>query len=249
MKRQIIILALLVPGLMSILKAQDTITVRQSNTTQNVNVNTQPSPSTQPVTVTRTTTTYVAEDDPRDLFHIGIKAGANFSNVYDKYRDDFTSDYRVGFVIGGFLSIPLGTYVGLQPELLYSQKGYNGTGTFLGINYTYRRTSSFIDLPILLQIKPSPIVSLVVGPQFSFLINNSDDFDNANDVEDVIKAFDDISLRKSTLGLTGGLDLNLYPIVISGRVGFDLQNNYDDDSSNVPRYRNMWFQLTGGIMF
>ena len=243
MKMRLMIILALVTVFATLTSAQDTLR-STTNPTVNQKIHTQNNV---------TNATIVADmdddDDIRDNFHIGLKAGVNFSNVYDRQGNDFESDGRLGLVAGAFFSIPFGTYVGLQPEILYSEKGYTGTGTFLGLNYNYTRSTSYIDVPVFLQIKPSPIVTLVVGPQFSFLINHTDDFDNNDELDEIIEEFDNVSLRNTSIGIGGGLDLNFYPIVISGRVGFDLQNVHDEDIDDVPRYSNVWFQLTGGIMF
>ena len=62
--------------------------------------------------------------DNRSEISVGIKGGVNLSNVYDSEGEDFVADSKVGFVLGGFGSIPLGRYFGLQPEVLFSQKKY-----------------------------------------------------------------------------------------------------------------------------
>ena len=54
----------------------------------------------------------------------GMKAGANYSNVYDSKGEDFNADPKFGLAAGAFLSIPFGQYIGIQPEILFSQKGF-----------------------------------------------------------------------------------------------------------------------------
>ena len=57
-----------------------------------------------------------------DGLKFGIKAGANYSNVYDSQGDQFTADGKYGFVGGVFLEVPITDYIGVRPEILYSQK-------------------------------------------------------------------------------------------------------------------------------
>src|SRR4051812_11913537 len=83
-----------------------------------------------------------AQDNPtdfRELMTGGIKAGANYSNVYDAQGDAFQANPKAGFAIGGFLSIPLGRYFGVQPELLYSQRGMQASGKLFGSTYNLSR--------------------------------------------------------------------------------------------------------------
>lgn len=48
--------------------------------------------------------------DNRAKLSLGIKGGVNLSNVYDSEGEDFVADSKVGFAVGGFLSLPLGRY-------------------------------------------------------------------------------------------------------------------------------------------
>ena len=109
--------------------------------------------------------------DDRDQLKFGIKAGVNFSNVYDEEGDDFVADGKTGLAAGAFVSIPLGKFFGIQPEVMYSQKGFKSSGDVLGIDYDYKVTSSYLDIPVLLQVKPSQYFTIVAGPQFSYLLD------------------------------------------------------------------------------
>ena len=70
--------------------------------------------------------------DNREKLSFGIKAGANYSNVYDSEGEDFVADAKFGLAVGGFVSIPLGKFIGVQPEILFSQKGFKSSGTYFG---------------------------------------------------------------------------------------------------------------------
>lgn len=193
-----------------------------------------------------------AQDGPIDQRAepaFGLKAGINIANVYDTKGEDFSSDSKIGFAGGAFFSIPLGTYLGIQPEVMYSQKGYKGSGNISLIEYEYTRNYDFLDIPILLQIKPSPYISVLAGPYFSFLLHKGIDFKSGNLTAEQQTDIKNNNIRKNILGLTGGLDIHLAPIVISGRVGWDMQNNNGDGTSSDPRFKNVWIQTTIGIMF
>jgi len=178
--------------------------------------------------------------------NVGLKLGGNLSNIYDTEDEDFTADSKLGLAGGIFGSIPIGTFLGIQPELLFSQKGYKGSGSFLGSEYTYSRTSNYIDLPLLLAIKPVSFITILAGPQYSFLIKETykfeNEFLNINDEQ----VFENDNIRKNTLCLLGGVDLNFKQLVIGARVGWDLQNNNGDGTSTTPRYKNIWYQGTLG---
>jgi len=114
--------------------------------------------------------------DKREVLSFGIKAGTNYSNVYDSDNQDFVADGKFGFAGGAFVAIPLGKFIGIQPEILYSQKGFKSSGTYFGSTYSMTRTTNFIDVPILFAVKPIEQLTLLFGPQFSYLMKQKDEF-------------------------------------------------------------------------
>ena len=187
--------------------------------------------------------------DKRDNLHFGLKVGANLSNVYDTQGDDFVADSKYGLAAGAFLSIPLGKVFGLQPEVLYSEKGFKSTGSLLGTTYSLERSTSFVDVPLLLAIKPVNLVTILVGPQYSFLLNKKNSFTGGTTTAEQQKLFETDNIRKNVLSFTGGADINLSNFVIGLRANYDTQNNNGDGTSTTPRYKNAWYQATVGIRF
>ncbi len=189
------------------------------------------------------------ETDLRKNLTFGLKAGVNYSNVYDSEGEDFNTDPKLGLAAGAFLAIPIGRYLGVQPEFLFSQKGFRATGRILGSTYSLTRTTNYIDVPLFLTFKPSEFISLLAGPQYSYLTNQKDVFENASTSIEQEQEFENDNIRKNTLCFVGGADINLKHIVLSARAGWDVQNNNGDGSSTTPRYKNVWYQATIGYRF
>ena len=187
--------------------------------------------------------------DFREKLTFGVKAGANLSNVYDSQGEQFNADPKLGLAAGVFVALPLGKYFGIQPEILFSQKGYKGSGSILGSNYSFSYTSNYIDVPLLLAFKPISLITIVAGPQYSFLIKDNYTFNSALINIDQEYEFENDNIRKNTLSFLGGIDFNLNRIVIGTRVGWDLQANKGDGTSETPRYKNIWYQATIGFRF
>lgn len=187
--------------------------------------------------------------DLRERATVGLKVGANYSNVYDAQDKTFIADPKFGFVGGIFASIPIGKYLGIQPEILFSQRGFKSTGSVLGYNYKLTRTSNYIDVPLLFAIKPIKSFTILAGPQYSFLIKQKDVLESANATVEQEFDIDNDNLRKNTLCLTGGLDINLNHMVIGARVGWDIRENKGNSDTTTPRYKNMWYQGTIGFRF
>lgn len=179
--------------------------------------------------------------------HLGLKAGLNYSNIYDSKGDEYDADGKFGAVGGLFLAIPLGQFLGIQPELLYSQKGYRQTGSLLGSNYDFKRTSHYLDIPLLLSIKPTNVLTIQVGPQFSYLMKQKNVFKTGLGTVINENEFDNDNIRKNTLGAVVGIDFNFDRVVFGTRAGWDLQNNNGDGSSTNPRYKNVVLQATLGF--
>lgn len=191
----------------------------------------------------------MAQLDSRDDFKVGIKAGANVSNVWDQRGDDFRADSKLGFAGGVWLGIPIGTYLGFQPEVLLSQKGFRADGTLLGSEYTFRRTTTHLDIPLQLQLKPAKFLTIVGGPQYSFLLNESNKYTFGSNSVEQQEQFDSVNIRRNMFGFVFGFDVIVQQFVFASRVGWDVLDNHGDGSSSTPRYKNRWIQFTAGIQF
>jgi hypothetical protein len=187
--------------------------------------------------------------DLRNKLLFGLKAGVNYSNVYDSQGEEFNADAKFGAVAGGFIAIPIGLYLGIQPEILLSQKGFSASGRLLGNTYKFTRTTTYLDIPIMFSLKASEFVSIMAGPQYSYLLNQKDVFKNGSASIEQETEFKNDNVRKNTLCFIGGIDLTLKHIVIGARAGWDLQKNNGDGSSTTPRYKNVWYQATVGYRF
>jgi hypothetical protein len=187
--------------------------------------------------------------DNRNKLSFGVKIGANYSNVYDSDGEDFVADGKFGIAGGVFAVIPLGSYIGVQPEVLFSQKGFKSEGSFLGTDYKMTRTTDFIDVPIFLSVKPVEFVSILFGSQFSYLLKRTDKFTGGSLDATQEEEFENEDLTKNIFGLTGGADINIDHFVIGVRAGWDLKKNVGSDDTTTPRYKNMWYQATVGFKF
>jgi len=190
-----------------------------------------------------------SDSDSRNMLTFGVKAGVNYSNVWDTKGEDFKADPKAGFAGGLFLGIPIGTSFGFQPEILISQKGFQASGSFLGLPYSFKRTTTYIDVPLQIQFKPIEYFTFVAGPQYSYLMHAKNTYTIGNSTTEQQQEFDNENLRKNILGFVLGADINISHVVLSGRVGWDLQNNNGDGTTTTPRYKNRWLQVAIGYKF
>lgn len=136
--------------------------------------------------------------------HVGIKAGGDFQKIKGQY---FNEGLKFGYHAGVFAEIGLPfTKIGLQPEIYFSQvnkRVYTGFG-FTGLEDV---KLNYINIPVLLNFKPLPFLSLQAGPQFGVLVNK--DKSISQNGKDVFKSND--------AGIAAGLQLNLTKIKIYAR--------------------------------
>ncbi|MFO7789929.1 MAG: porin family protein [Bacteroidales bacterium] len=190
-----------------------------------------------------------SKTDFREDFKFGLKIGANYSNVYDTHGEEFRADGKLGLATGAFISIPLSQYIGIQPEILLSQKGFKATGEIFGSPYEMVRTTTYLDIPLFFSFKPSEFFTLLAGPEYSYLLKQKDTFTNSLISYEQEQEFSNDNIRENTLSLIVGSDVNIKSIVIGLRAGWDLQENEGDGTSNTPRYKNVWYQMTFGYRF
>jgi opacity protein-like surface antigen len=176
----------------------------------------------------------------------GIKAGVNIANIIkDNGNNDFNTATKPGFNVGLTADIKLVDAVSFTPEILYSQKGYKETfgGTEL------KRTTNFIDVPILASIRLASPLNLVVGPQVSFLMSTSDKYSN-NSGSITQNNNESDNFKKSLLGGVIGLRYDLANnIDIHGRYALDFQRNNENGTTETPRFKNQVWAFGLGYKF
>ncbi len=188
-------------------------------------------------------------EDNREKLQFGLRAGASYANVYDEKGEDFVADGKVGAIGGIVLSIPIGRYLGFQPEAMFIQKGFSGDARYNGKPYSLTRTTNHLDFPLQLKFNPAKNFSLLGGPQYSFLLSKKDKIDVGNltiEEEDFIK---NDKIQENIFGLVFGAEFNFNAVTVTGKVGWDLQQNDDDGPTISPRYKNQWLLFTLGLNF
>lgn len=156
---------------------------------------------------------------------IGAKAGAT---LYKIDGVSFSDQFNWGYHAGGFIEGMWSKYMGIQPEVLFTQAN---TRTATQFSQIYQATNSnilnvklnYLSIPILLNIRPFSFVTLQAGPQFSILMN-----ENRTLLQNGQDAF-----KNNNVSLLGGIQLNLFQFRIYGRYGIDMTNINNIDVNNI----------------
>lgn len=188
-----------------------------------------------------------SDHDPEP--RIGFKGGLSIASIIKTGDNNYSSTPLYGFNGGGVLVLPLGRVIALQPEVLFSQKGYRSTGSGVFGDYDYRRYNNFLDIPLLLRINTSKELGIVIGPQYSFLLNTHTNFKSGTTSYEQTVNNENDNITKNIFGGVIGLDVNLSNnVFLYGRYTIDFKNNNGDGTSSTPAYKNQVIQVGLGVL-
>ena len=171
----------------------------------------------------------------------GVKGGANISTISkEKSWDD--TNAKIGYYVGLYMHAPVNSVFSIQPEVLYNSVGVkydNGKASHtLGLDY--------LSVPIMFQFEPIPKLYVEAGPQFSYLMGNSDR-DKTDDVVTIKKYRNSSNYNNFDLSGAVGVGFRINNITIGARylVGFtDIKKSGSTTWSNDDKQlRNNAFQI------
>jgi hypothetical protein len=154
---------------------------------------------------------------------IGIKVGQNFSSVNSVAVDRHNASYHGGVA----LQIGITSKISLVPEVLLSQTKLSTNPSIVEVLLdnkfkpeTYHL--NYLMIPLLLQVKPFPMLSLQAGPQYGILIDQKKDgIENAQ-----------LAFNQGEFSIVGGAKVNLGGFFAYGRyvVGLNDINDLQDQA-------------------
>jgi hypothetical protein len=103
----------------------------------------------------------------------GIKGGANFASVHGSDKDRLGSvSGHTNFHAGAFAQFAFSDFFSLQPEVLFSRKGYERADSSFRLNY--------FDVPVLAVFNITDNVSVHLGPQVGVMISAKEEGKETN---------------------------------------------------------------------
>ena len=179
----------------------------------------------------------------------GIKAGANLmmGGKYNLAGTSYTTEFSPGFQAGTFVEIPLSDKVSFMPEVIYSQKVSKLKETVSGTTGELKSKVGYIDVPVLFAYNATPELHFMLGPQASFLTNQSTKtYVNGTQTA---SSTDTDDLRKAIAGGVVGLGYRINPnINVNARYSMDFQSA-GKESVNQDKARFSGFALSLGYSF
>lgn len=179
-------------------------------------------------------------------FGLGVKGGVNVATTKIDGEDGGPKlDARIGLVAGVFATLPLASWLDLQPEALYAMKGarldLDGVKSTLALDY--------LDVPVLARIikrgSGARRYYVAGGPSFGFRLRARSRVDFGTSTEDIDVAD---NIERADLGVAFGGGLEAGALVIDGRYTLGLKD-VDKDKSDTVKVTNRAFSLTVGFRF
>jgi hypothetical protein len=173
----------------------------------------------------------------------GVKGGVNFATLDGGDID--SPDSRTSFHVGAFAEIPVADIFSVQVEALYSGQG---------AEYDFRGSDGdkaelqldYINVPVLAKLYLVKGLSIEVGPQFSFLVNDEFDYNPNSDGGDIdLEDSAAPDFKTFQVGAAGGLTFQTESgLFATARYVRDLT-----DIAKNANIQNSVFQLGVGFKF
>ncbi|SNR53783.1 MULTISPECIES: porin family protein [Hymenobacter] len=180
----------------------------------------------------------------------GIKGGLNWSQIHGDDKDNYDNlgSYR-NFHAGVYAQFGFNDKFSIQPEVLYSRQGFEGSSASRSNTNTYFTRLDYIQVPVLLVYNIVDNVSVHVGPQVS-LLTKVREAGQERKIANEDNLYD-YSYNSLDYGLSAGLEGRIGPARVGGRytAGFadvikDPKNTAAQSLANI---KNGAFQVYVGI--
>ncbi|MFD2148339.1 porin family protein [Mucilaginibacter antarcticus] len=170
----------------------------------------------------------------------GVQLSGNLSSA--STGSNFTTSNIAGFTAGVNIDFPVNYTVSIVPAVLFTQKGFSANTP----SGSYTQRSQSIDVPVLAKFRSNGAINFYLGPQVSYLISNSSQFNqnfSSGDRSSYQYGGSNIRLQ----GVAGvGVDVSR-TLSLHGRYAFDLNSTSQNGNPTTPTYRMQAWQFGFGV--
>lgn len=181
----------------------------------------------------------------------GPRLGANFgTQKVTGSNEDFAEDwnnqveYNAGLQVGGVVNLKFNETFSVQPELLFTQKGYK----FEEDSETVTGKYDYLELPLLAKISfgsPEFQGFITAGPTFGYWASGKDTFEIGGDEFSEDVDFDDNDLIENRSELGGSIGAGFAAYFGAGSLNFDVRygagfsSTYESDDDDKLKNRGI----------
>jgi len=179
---------------------------------------------------------------PAQGLDFGVKGGVNVANV-DLSGDEGAPSFdpRIGLVAGGFVRMPLTSWLAVQGEGLYAEKG----ARFVDTGVDAKLLLTYLEVPVLARIRLSRLFYATAGPAMGFLLQAKARTRFSGATED-IDVSDDVQSFDFGIAMGGGVELGR--LIFDGRYTLGLRDA-DKDTTDTSTMKNRTLSFTAGFRF
>ncbi len=144
----------------------------------------------------------------------GLLGAVNFSKfrITGTNTNNIKYSYKPGWSAGVWLSFPLGNVVSLEPQGMFTVLHYSPN---VNTGAQFQGNIKYFSVPVLLKFHVSPGLAFTVGPQFDFLNDSKDTYNNRHKTD---------FIRRSVSASAGIEIAPRAPVVIFARYLYGITN-------------------------
>jgi hypothetical protein len=186
----------------------------------------------------------------------GLKVGLNLADFGGTRI--VQSDFRTGFTVGAFASVPISAAIAIQPEVVFSRRGarsaaydydafpQDGDAPPVGVYLSEKTRHDYLEIPVLLKLSPGPAGDVVrpiffAGPAVGFLLSTKEVYDT--DYSEYLNSTD--------FGIIVGGGVEVGRLSLDARYNLGLatiDKDYDATFGPVPgSVKNRAFTVSAGL--
>ena len=184
---------------------------------------------------------------------VGVKGGVSLADV-PNFADGVGAasdvlDRRIGYAVGGFVALGLGSGFSIQPEALYTQKGMGASAPRETASTEFELKADYVDVPLLARFTFGKGLRgyVFAGPSLNFLISakaKSGFFGTASETD----VSEDLESFEAAFVLGGGIEVG--PLLVEARWSEGLTNILADGVSPAgPELKTRTLLVLGGLRF
>jgi hypothetical protein len=171
-------------------------------------------------------------------FEFGLKGGTDIQKISGS--TSLGDKFAFGYHVGAYVQLKLSNKFSIQPELYYSSTKSDTSSNFSSVYQNDgidKLKFSYINIPVLLNIKPSKKLVIQLGPQYSILSNSNlkfkDNVRNAISTGDFAAVF--------------GLQFKFSSISIYGRYQIGLSDRNVKEVANSEKWKSQTIHIGVGL--
>jgi len=171
----------------------------------------------------------------------GLKGGLNIATAYGKHDTFYSEPAKINtFHAGAYVQFSITDNFSLQPEILFSRKGFEAFNSGVAGGNT-KFVFDYFDVPLLLSFRVFNNISLQLGPQASVMMT----------VKENNRELDKAGYNSFDYGGVGGLEGRFSAFRVGARYNRSFETIYKEEATFSPGkdLKNQVIQVYLGVGF